>query len=139
MEVTAGILVKDHHVLLMRRAPGQNAAGGWEYPGGKIEPGETGEQCLHRELKEELCIDAEIGEKMAESAFEMSSKTIHLHAYRVNQYEGEIQLTVHDQMEWVPLSKLLDHDQLPADYLISQKLLEVSRCASDRHLQWATQ
>ena len=69
----------------------------------------------------------------------MSSKTIHLHAYRVNQYEGEIQLTVHDQMEWVPLSKLLDHDQLPADYLISQKLLEVLRCASDRHLQWATQ
>ena len=56
MEVTAGILVKDHHVLLMRRAPGQNAAGGWEYPGGKIEPGETGEQCLPRELKEELCI-----------------------------------------------------------------------------------
>ena len=44
MEVTAGILVKDHHVLLMRRAPGQNAAGGWEYPGAKIEPGETGEQ-----------------------------------------------------------------------------------------------
>ena len=111
----------------MRRAPGQNAAGGWEYPGGKIEPCETGEQCLHRELKEELCIDAEIGEKMAESAFEMSSKTIRLHAYRINQYEGEIQLTVHDQMEWVPLSKLLDHDQLPADYLVSQKLLEVLR------------
>ncbi len=81
--------MKDHHVLLMRRAPGQNAAGGWEYPGGKIEPCETGEQCLHRELKEELCIDAEIGEKMAESAFEMSSKTIRLHAYRINQYEGK--------------------------------------------------
>ena len=99
MEVTAGIFVKDDHILLMRRAPGQSAAGGWEYPGGKIEPGESGEQCLHRELNEELCIDA----------------------------EGKIQLTVHDQMEWVPLSKLLDHDQLPADYLISQKLLEVLR------------
>ncbi len=94
---------------------------------GKIEPGESGEQCLRRELNEELCIDAEIGEKMAESTFETGSKTIHLHAYRVNRYEGKIQLTVHDQMEWVPLSKLLDHDQLPADYLISQKLLEVLR------------
>ena len=123
MEVTAGIFVKDRCILLMRRAPGQSAAGGWEYPGGKIEPGESGEQCLRRELNEELCIDAEIGEKMAES----TSKTIHLHAYRVNRYEGKIQLTVHDQMEWVPLSKLLDHDQLPADYLISQKLLEVLR------------
>ena len=99
MEVTAGIFVKDRCILLMRRAPGQSAAGGWEYPGGKIE----------------------------ESTFETGSKTIHLHAYRVNRYEGKIQLTVHDQMEWVPLSKLLDHDQLPADYLISQKLLEVLR------------
>ena len=127
MEVTAGIFVKDDHILLMRRAPGQSAAGGWEYPGGKIEPGESGEQCLRRELNEELCIDAEIGEKMAESTFKMGSKTIHLHAYYDNRYEGKIQLTVHDQMEWVPLSKLLDHDQLPADYLISQKLLEVLR------------
>ena len=127
MEVTAGIFVKDRCILLMRRAPGQSAAGGWEYPGGKIEPGESGEQCLRRELNEELCIDAEIGEKMAESTFETGSKPIHLHAYRVNRYEGKIQLTVHDQMEWVPLSKLLDHDQLPADYLISQKLLEVLR------------
>ena len=66
---------------------------------GKIEPGESGEQCLRRELNEELCIDAEIGEKMAESIFETGSKTIHLHAYRVNRYEGKIQLTVHDQME----------------------------------------
>ena len=125
MEVTAGIFIHENHVLLMRRSAGHSAAGGWEYPGGKIEPGETGEQCLHRELNEELRINAEIGEKMAESTFETESKTIHLHAYRVNRYKGEIQLTVHDQMEWVPLAELLNHDQLPADYLISQKLLEV--------------
>lgn len=125
MEVTAGIFIHEKHVLLMRRSAGHSAAGGWEYPGGKIEPGETGEQCLHRELNEELRINAEIGEKMAESTFKTESKTIHLHAYRVNRYEGEIQLTVHDQMEWVPLAELLNHDQLPADYLISQKLLEV--------------
>lgn len=125
MEVTAGIFIHENHVLLMRRSVGHSAAGGWEYPGGKIEPGETGEQCLHRELNEELRINAEIGEKMAESTFETEYKTIHLHAYRVNRYEGEIQLTVHDQMEWVPITELLNHDQLPADYLISQKLLEV--------------
>ena len=125
MEVTAGIFLKEKRVLLMRRAPGQNAAGGWEYPGGKIEPGETGEQCLRRELREELCIDAEIGAKVAESTFTTDEKVIHLHAYHVTQYAGEIQLTVHDQMEWVPLEALLDHDQLPADYLISRTLLEV--------------
>ena len=58
MEVTAGIFVKDRCILLMRRAPGQSAAGGWEYPGGKIEPGESGEQCLRRELNEELSLSS---------------------------------------------------------------------------------
>ena len=125
MEVTAAVFVKGNQVLLMRRAPGHSSAGGWEYPGGKIEPGETGEQCLHRELSEELCIDAEIGPKLAESTFAADTKIIHLYAYQVNRYQGQIQLTVHDQMEWVPLSNLLAHEQLPADYLISKRLLEV--------------
>lgn len=125
MEVTAAIFKKGTEVLLMRRAQGQNAAGGWEYPGGKIEPGETGEQCLKRELYEELGIEAEIGEFLAESSFATPTKTIHLYAYWVNQYQGEFQLTVHDRMEWVDIHSLLEHDQLPADYIISQKLVEV--------------
>lgn len=125
MEVTAAVFIKNDQVLLMRRAPGNSSAGGWEYPGGKIESGETGEQCLKRELFEELCIEAEIGDLMAESTFSTTSKTIHLYAYFIKNYYGAIQLTVHDNMEWVPIHSLLTHDQLPADYIISQKLLEV--------------
>jgi len=125
MEVTAAVFVKDDGILLMRRAQGQSSAGGWEYPGGKIEPGETGEQCIKRELFEELCIEAEIGDLLAESTFSTTNSTIHLLAYHVKNYYGTIQLTVHDSMEWVPLHSLLAHDQLPADYMISQKLLEV--------------
>jgi 8-oxo-dGTP diphosphatase len=67
----------------------------------------------------------EIGELLAESTFSTANNTIHLLAYLVKNYYGEIQLTVHDSMEWVPLYSLLTHDQLPADYIISQKLLEV--------------
>lgn len=125
MEVTAAVFVKEDKVLLMRRAQEHSSAGGWEYPGGKIEPGETGEQCLKRELFEELCIKAEIGNLLAQSTFSTTSKTIHLLAYLVKDYCGTIQLTVHDRMEWVPIHSLLTHDQLPADYLISQQLLEV--------------
>lgn len=125
MEVTAAVFVKDDKVLLLRRSQGYSSAGCWEYPGGKIEPGETGKQCIKRELLEELCIEAEIGDFLAESTFTTADKTIHLLAYSVKNYRGPIQLSVHDSMEWVPLHALLTHDQLPADYMISKKLLEV--------------
>ena len=62
MKVTAGVFRKDDCVLLMRRARTEPLAGEWEYPGGKFEEGEDGPVCLHRELKEELGIDAQIGD-----------------------------------------------------------------------------
>ena len=61
MKVTAAIFRNGDKVLLMRRAADQPLAGEWEYPGGKFEDGEDGPTCLHRELAEELGIDAQIG------------------------------------------------------------------------------
>ena len=61
MKVTAAIFRDGDKVLMMRRAPDQPLAGEWEYPGGKFEDGEDGPTCLHRELAEELGIDAQIG------------------------------------------------------------------------------
>jgi len=54
IRVTAGIIINNDKVLITRRAPNENFAGGWEFPGGKIEADETPEECLARELKEEL-------------------------------------------------------------------------------------
>lgn len=52
-EVTAAIILKDNKVLIAQRAPGDKLAGKWEFPGGKIEPGETSQECLKREIREE--------------------------------------------------------------------------------------
>ena len=60
-EVSAGILTRDGRVLACQRRVGQAHSGKWEFPGGKREPGETIEECLRRELREELGIDAELG------------------------------------------------------------------------------
>jgi 8-oxo-dGTP diphosphatase len=65
--VTAAIIQREDCVLLARRSPGQKLAGFWEFPGGKVENGETPEACLTRELDEELRISVRIGEKCAES------------------------------------------------------------------------
>ena len=123
MKVTAGIFRKNNSVLLMRRAPSEPLAGEWEYPGGKFEDGEDGPVCLHRELKEELGIDANIGKLITVAKLQLnSSKELELYAYEILDYSGDITLKVHDAKEWVKLSELLRHPQLPADLMISRIL-----------------
>ena len=124
MKVTAAIFRNRDKVLLMRRAPDQPLAGTWEYPGGKFEDGEDGPTCLHRELFEELGIDAQIGDLIAiVKHITHSGKVIELHEYEITSFAGEIQMHVHDDMHWVVLSDLLQHSQLPADMQVSQILV----------------
>ena len=123
MKVTAAIFRDGGQVLLMRRAAGQPLAGEWEYPGGKFEDGEDGPTCLHRELFEELGIDAQIGDLITIAKHTTDSgKVIELHTHEIKSYTGEIQLRVHDDMHWVPIPDLLSHPQLPADLIVSQSL-----------------
>lgn len=123
MKVTAAIFKRGDKVLLMRRATDQPLAGTWEYPGGKFEDGEDGPTCLHRELAEELGIDAQIGDLITIAKHTTDSgKVIELHAYEIASYTGEIQLRVHDDMHWVPVTDLSTHPQLPADLIVSQIL-----------------
>lgn len=125
MKVTAGIFRKNNSVLLMRRAATEPLAGEWEYPGGKFEDGEDGPDCLHRELKEELGVDANIGDLITVAKLQLNSgKELELYAYEVLDYTGDITLRVHDRQEWVALTDLLQHLQLPADLIISQNLVE---------------
>lgn len=123
MRVTAAVFRNRDCVLMMRRAAGQPLAGEWEYPGGKFEPGEDGPACLSRELGEELGIIATIGELITVATHTTDGgKVIELYAYEISDYRGDIVLRVHDAMEWVPLSELTAHPQLPADLLVSQIL-----------------
>ena len=128
MKVTAAIFRDGDKVLLMRRASDQPLAGTWEYPGGKFEANEDGPTCLHRELSEELGIDAKVGELIIIARhITESGKVIELHTYEIMDYTGAMQLRVHDQMHWVPLSELLNHPQLPADQIVSQKLVTMGK------------
>lgn len=123
MKVTAAIFKCGDKVLLMRRAADQPLAGEWEYPGGKFEDSEDGPTCLHRELFEELGIDAEIGDLITIAKHTTDSgKVIELHTYEIKSFAGEIQLRVHDDMHWVPVQDLPSHPQLPADQIVSKTL-----------------
>ena len=85
MKVTAAIFRDGDKVLLMRRAADQPLAGTWEYPGGKFEYGEDGPTCLHRELSEELGIDAQIGDLITIAKHTTDSGKVYRTAHIRNQ------------------------------------------------------
>jgi len=89
-EVTAAIILKDNKVLIAQRAPGKNQAGKWEFPGGKVELGETPQECLNREIREELEVDIEVLDIFGESIYAYHSGTIKLMAYWCKWISGEV-------------------------------------------------
>ena len=113
--VTAGIIRRDGSVLLARRSPGERHAGFWEFPGGKVENGETPEACLERELKEELGIQTRIGEKCAQNLYQYDHGSFCIVAYFVDWISGDPHPNVHDQLEWVRIDELMGYKLLPAD------------------------
>ena len=122
-KVSAAIIERNGKLLLARRSNLSVLAGYWEFPGGKIQPGETAEACLARELEEEFGIFCEIGDLVAESKFSYPHGMHHILAFRARILAGEIQLTVHDQIEWVSIAELPQYRLLPADEPIAKALI----------------
>lgn len=124
IKVSAGVLIDNGKVLITRRASKENFAGGWEFPGGKLELGETPQQCLARELKEELNIDVAVGDFCTEVTHKYEAICVNLIAYYCAMIKGEISLSVHDQYQWIKIEDLLEYDLLPADVPIAEKVME---------------
>lgn len=122
--VTAAIIIDKQRVFLAQRPAGDPLAGKWEFPGGKIEPGETPEQCLARELHEEFGIHATVGRFFCESRFAYPKGVIHLLAFLVHSCIGEFQLHAHGALAWVAPEELMDRDLSPADIPIARSVVE---------------
>jgi 8-oxo-dGTP diphosphatase len=119
--VAAALIERDGRVLIGRRKAGR-FAGKWEFPGGKIEEGETPETCLKRELREELDIDAQIGPFFLSTVYPYRHATIELLTYRARIISGEISLRDHTEVRWVAVGDLRRYDFPEADEAIIEAL-----------------
>jgi len=114
--VVAGLLVRDGLVLICQRRPDQPMALQWEFPGGKIEPGESPEQALSRELNEELGIHATIGPRVTHIRHNYRhGGAVDLQFFSVRSFEGELQNKIFHQFKWVKLEELPEYEFLAAD------------------------
>lgn len=123
--VTAALLKKDGKYLIAQRKVGDSLAGLWEFPGGKVEQGETPEQCLERELREEFGVKTKVKKFVAQSEYQYPHIAIRLLAYETEYISGAFQLHDHQAIAWVTVEELRNYKFAPADVPIVNHVCEL--------------
>lgn len=120
--VAAAIIRRGDLVLIARRDVSQKLAGFWEFPGGKVEGAETIEECIVREIHEELGVEAIPGRTLCESIFRYDHGAFKIVAVETEVKSRDFCLQSHDQIEWVSPKKLREFNLLPGDFPIADVL-----------------
>lgn len=123
LHVAAAIIIHDSKILIAKRAPQKSLAGFWEFPGGKIESGETGEECLKREILEELGIEIIVDSFFMSNRHQYGQTSIALHAYFCQLITFDIKLIDHDEIKWLEKNEMINIEFAPADVKIVEELI----------------
>jgi 8-oxo-dGTP diphosphatase len=122
-QVVAALILRGDQILCCQRTEYQALALKWEFPGGKIEAGETPSEALRRELEEELGIMAQIGREITRILHTyQNGNSVNLHFYLVERYDNDLQNRIFRDIRWVPRSELPGLDFLDADKELVQRL-----------------
>ena len=117
VEVVAAIIKKENKIFITRRGYGE-FVDMWEFPGGKIEEGESREEALHREIKEELELEINNLDFLTTVDYDYSNFHLTMHCYLCEIAGGELKLNAHNDAKWIELSELDDQKWVPADVLV---------------------
>lgn len=124
LRVVGAVLIDGERILAARRGPGTRAAGLWEFPGGKIEPGESPQHALIRELHEELDIEVEVGWLIGRGLGSAGERELHLDCYWARPTgPAPTTSTDHDRLEWAEPARLADREWAEPDIPIVQEIL----------------
>ena len=114
IEVVAAIFIEDSKIFVAQRGYGKYK-GYWEFPGGKVEPGETHQEALMREIKEELSCVISVGDLVVSTTHEYPEMTVNLYCYKCEILNGTLSLNEHMDAKWLDDTNLASVDWLPAD------------------------
>lgn len=124
-DVTAGLIMCNGLILIAQRKKGKSLELKWEFPGGKLEEGETFEECLKRELSEEMGLEISIKEHFIDSTYKYDFGTIVLHSYWASCKSQNIPFIIdHEQYKWIKIEELPNYDFSPADKPIIKEILK---------------
>ena len=122
--VVAALIKKEDKILIAKRATGDsNVYGKWEFPGGKVEIGETEKSAIEREIKEEFEMDIKAIKFITNNICEYPTRTIDLRLYECKYLGGEFKLHDHLEYAWIDLKELLKYDLAKADIPLAEYLL----------------
>lgn len=125
--VTAAAMIRDGKVLIAQREAGSHQEFKWEFPGGKLEAGETPEECIVREIKEELDLNIEVLDIYKVVKFDYKDKDILLLCYLCKVVSGEGRKLECNDFRWVTREELPGFEFVPADLPIVDKLMKDER------------
>jgi len=114
-QVTAALIEKQGKILLARRKAGKHMGEKWEFPGGKIDPGESPQEALRRELAEEFSIEARIGEYLGSTEFRQGEFELEIQLYRAMHLAGTFTLHDHEEIRWVAPQEVESYELVDSD------------------------
>ncbi len=123
LEVTCAIIVKDKKVLIAQRSAAMKLPLKWEFPGGKVEPGESKAACLARELQEELNIAITIGSELRMVEHHYADFSLRLYPFICTYESGELKAREHAVVKWESIGNLLGYDWAEADVPVVEELV----------------
>ncbi len=124
INVVAGIIINQNKILIGKRKDKDIGGGKWEFPGGKIEVGETNSEALERELYEELGISVKIGKELMNYEHVFKTTIYNITFMEITDYEGEIYNNAHSEIKWVKFSNLPEYDFISGDDRFIQSLIK---------------
>lgn len=124
INVVAAVIIDNDKILCVQRGPNNQLPLKWEFPGGKIEAGETPEEALRREIKEEMKCEIEVESQIEETVYEYEFGTVHLLTYWCKVIEGAPTLTEHVDLRWLTLKELSSLEWAPADLPTLRRIMD---------------
>jgi 8-oxo-dGTP diphosphatase len=127
LQVVGAAIRRNDAILCAQRGPSKTLAGYWEFPGGKIETGETPQESLKREIMEELRCEIVVESRLCSTLHHYDFGTIRLTTFLCTLADGTPKITEHTQLQWVPRSRLSSLQWAPADVETAQYLIDLDR------------